>query len=242
MTDLPVAGCSAPWTSLSRLLFRLLAAAPVPLRLQLLSPPPTCGRVSRPTSNHTWVAISWAAVRLTVGAALRSALHTVICLPGSPAAPGGGVENVGVSRALTEMLVGSGVLVPALFADGSAPPGGAQWVTRLFPAWPANLSASFSGLVAKGGVAVAASYNATSLAVASPVQLWTPFATNASNVTLRSPWQTVPRASVTAVCGGSPAALTWVSVIEGNGSALALSLLVPPNATCAVSLTRSRVA
>lgn len=133
------------------------------------------------------------------------------------------------------MLVGSGVLVPSLFADGSAPHGGAQWVTRLFPAWPANLSASFSGLIAKGGVAVAASYNATALAVGSPVQLWTPFATSASNVTLRSPWQALPPASITAVCAGAPAPLTWVSVVEGNGSALALSLLMPANVTCAVS-------
>lgn len=47
-----------------------------------------------------------------------------------PYAPGGGIENVGISRAVNEMLV-------------TAPTGN---VIRLFPVWPKDEDASFSNV------------------------------------------------------------------------------------------------
>ena len=67
-------------------------------------------------------------------------------------APGGGVENAGVSRAVSEMLLGVGLLVPTLTANGDTAV--AQWYLRLFPVWPANVSVSFSGLVGESDVPV----------------------------------------------------------------------------------------
>eukprot|EP01052_Picozoa_sp_SAG31_P079362 SAG31_NODE_39006_length_291_cov_1.333333_1_plen_74_part_01 len=55
---------------------------------------------------------------------------------------GGGIENVGMSRAVSEMLL-------------SAP--SQQWI-ELFPFWPKNTPASFGGLMAKGGFRLWANY------------------------------------------------------------------------------------
>ena len=58
---------------------------------------------------------------------------------------GGGIENVGMARAVNEMLVAS---------DGG--------VLRLFPGWPSDEPASFVTLRAKGGLLVSASYTCAS--------------------------------------------------------------------------------
>jgi hypothetical protein len=139
-----------------------------------------------------------------------------------------------VSRAVTEFLLGSGVLVPAATADVPA-----QWVTRLFPVWPEALSASFSGLVAKGGLVVSASYNASAVAVSSPVLITAPFAGPAEfvNATLRSPWPHVPQSAVTVTCGGSTVSVVWLVVPEGNETVPALSFLLPPGSSCAVQVS-----
>jgi hypothetical protein len=151
-------------------------------------------------------------------------------------APGGGVENVGVSRAVTEMLLGSGVLVPALDGDGTA--AGAQWVTRLFPVWPANESAAFSGLVAKGGLAVSATYDGSTASIASPVLITAAFAAagDFANATLRSPWPTAPASDISVSCGGSAAHMEWLTVQEGPAAVPALSFLAPAGASCSVAL------
>ena len=57
-------------------------------------------------------------------------------------APGGGVENVGVSRAVNDMLAAS--------------VGGVDGVVTVFPFWPATLPASFARLLVKGGLEVTA--------------------------------------------------------------------------------------
>ena len=66
---------------------------------------------------------------------------------------GGGIENVGMSKAVSEMLV-------------SAPSG--KYIT-LFPFWPQATAASFRGLLVKGGFRLAA--NRTAAGVASPFSL-----------------------------------------------------------------------
>jgi hypothetical protein len=79
---------------------------------------------------------------------------------------GGGIENVGMSRAVSEMLL-------------SAPSG--KYIT-LFPFWPKKEPASFGGLMAKGGFRLWANYSGATAAgatagatatgvVASPVRL-----------------------------------------------------------------------
>ena len=153
------------------------------------------------------------------------------------AAPGGGVENAGVSRAITEMLLGSGLLVPTVRGDGSA--GCSQWVTRLFPVWPANISASFSGLISKGGVAASASYNASTQTIVSPIILAAPFAgaSGVVNATLRMPWPLAPISSVLVSCGGVSTPVTWITDSDGTSEVPALSFIVPRGATCGVELS-----
>lgn len=66
---------------------------------------------------------------------------------------GGGIENVGMSRAVSEMLV-------------AAPSG--KYI-RLFPFWPTSVPASFGGLMVKGGFRLWANYSDG--AVESPIRL-----------------------------------------------------------------------
>ena len=81
---------------------------------------------------------------------------------------GGGIENVGMSRAVSEMLL-------------SAPSG--QYI-EVFPFWPKAEPASFGGLMAKGGFRLWANYTA-STGVSSPV--WLKSIAGASAVLL-NPW------------------------------------------------------
>ena len=68
---------------------------------------------------------------------------------------GGGIESLGATMAVNEMLMQS-----------------KEWAVNLFPVWPANLSASFIGMRARGRILVSAAYNATAQRVHG-VELWT---------------------------------------------------------------------
>ena len=143
-------------------------------------------------------------------------------------APGGGVENAGMSRAVSEMLLGSGLLLPA--GSGSS----AAWYARLFPAWPgASNPASFAGLVAKGGCEYAAAMGEGGV-VAASVGVAAAFPREGSaavNCTLALPWPGA-QGRVEGQCGGQPVQLVWLQVAEGP----ALSLLAPVGTQCSVDL------
>ena len=100
-----------------------------------------------------------------------------------PYAPGGGVENVGVSRAVNEMLV---VAPEGLFIE-------------LFPFWPAQETASFSTLRTKGGWLVSAS---KASGVVSGVTIE---ATVPGTVRLVDPWAGAAEAAATIACSPAPA-------------------------------------
>jgi hypothetical protein len=95
---------------------------------------------------------------------------------------GGGIENVGISRAVNEML---------LSAEGG--------VVQLFPAWPAGQLASFTTLRTKGGFLVTAAYGEgstaasrraqASLTVLSPIAIQS---TASSACQLLDPWPPGP--------------------------------------------------
>ena len=92
-------------------------------------------------------------------------------------------ESFGLARAVSEMLLGAGLLHPATPAPPAPPPPtvsvtglppretgqrngreqrppvvGARWYARLFPVWGAEDPAAFHGLLAKGGCAYTASW------------------------------------------------------------------------------------
>ena len=81
---------------------------------------------------------------------------------------GGGVETSGATMAVNEMLMQSN-----------------EWALNLFPVWPANLSAAFEGMRARGNILVAAAYNASQGEV-SGVELE---AEDPVAVRLMHPWQ-----------------------------------------------------
>jgi hypothetical protein len=109
---------------------------------------------------------------------------------------GGGVENIGVSRAINEMLVTS--------------IGGVGGVLTLFPFWPASLTAAFGGLAVKGGLLVGAAYDNATAAVGSPFTIIaTVGATATQRVRLADPWG---KGALTVTCGtGAPIAVSWES-------------------------------
>ena len=153
-------------------------------------------------------------------------------------APGGGVENVGVSRAVTEMLLGSGVLVAT--EEAVAAGGGAQWYARLFPVWP-QPQGSFEGLVAKGGCVFSAALDGSGVGVvASPVAVQAPLdllppqavalSSSSNNCTLLNPWQG-SEGGITVTCAGRGVSVVWLQVAEGS----ALSFLAPAGQSCSVA-------
>ena len=86
-------------------------------------------------------------------------------------APGGGVENAGMSHAVNDMLVQA--------TDG------AEGFIQLFPAWPPAEPASFTSLRTKGAFLVSAAWDATRREVDEPV---TVVATVAARCRLAHPW------------------------------------------------------
>lgn len=109
-------------------------------------------------------------------------------------APGGGVENVGVTRAINEMLL-------------QAPNG--QYI-HLFPTWPKNQSAAFSGFLTKGGFVVSAIYNGTKQQVENNVEItavYTSGSDDTSPCSMIMPWKS--QKNVAVVCGGTKVKITW---------------------------------
>ena len=160
---------------------------------------------------------------------------------------GGGIENAGVNQAVVDMLLASS----ASGAPGVPPPSGlAPFVTTLFPFWPPEQAATFYGLVAKGGLALAARYNnatalvgglaVTALAGAAGGSRYQGgpggAAARARRCSLRSPWPGAPEGSVSVVCGGAPAAVQWADHVMTGRLARVLSFDAPVGVACAVSL------
>jgi hypothetical protein len=145
-------------------------------------------------------------------------------------APGGGIENTGVSRALCDMLVVA-TAAAAPQAAGAPPP----VLLRLFPFWPADEPATFDGLLTKGGVVVSARYDNATRAVASPVRLTaahTLAGAAAADVAVACPWPAAPRAAVAVACGGAPAPIAW------SADGTVLSFAAPRGVPCALTLTQ----
>jgi len=115
-----------------------------------------------------------------------------------------GIENIGASRFVTELLLGSGLLTPAPKAS---------WYARLFPVWPMAQPAAFSGLLSKGGFAWSANYTAN-VGVSSPVGVTAQYASGACAAL--NPWPELGRSGVTVTCGGGTPTLTWIDVDEGE--------------------------
>jgi len=115
-------------------------------------------------------------------------------------APGGGIENTGMNRAVCDMLLQS---YPSVGVPGGL------YTMELFPFWPANESASFFGLHAKGGFAVTAAFDGLTGQVKPPVNITavhTLRGDNSSVASLINPWQ---GKNVTVICGGSQVDTTW---------------------------------
>lgn len=137
-------------------------------------------------------------------------------------AAGGGIENVGVSRAINDMLLGS--------VGGAA----ADSYLQLFPFWPASEPASFTSLLAKGGFAVSAAWDAAGGRVSSPVSItaqYTLGAAPSSACRLSDPWGVGPSGGISVTCDGQPAVVSW----DASGSVL--SFAAPARQQCLVELT-----
>lgn len=159
-----------------------------------------------------------------------------------PYAPGGGIENIGISIAVNDMLLqanrwptagvsGSGVGLRGFAkhaASSSVDDSG--YVLTLFPFWPRDQPASFTSLLAKGGFLVSAVYDNATQAV-SPVAITAAHVLSgatASVVRLVNPWPQGGALSVT--CGGSPVPVSWE-----HGGAVAV-FTAPAQVPCAVSV------
>lgn len=116
-----------------------------------------------------------------------------------PVASGGGVENVGVTRAINEMLL---VAPDGLFIE-------------LFPFWPSNEPASFTTLRSKGAWLVSASQSATGLVFEIQIE-----ATISDTCRLVDPWTKNPTGSgnnePTVTCTPIPTAPTVTRTSVGR--------------------------
>jgi len=133
---------------------------------------------------------------------------------------GGGVENIGVSRAVDEMLVTS--------------LGGVGGNVSVFPFWPSTEPAAFATLLVKGGFAVSASYSNVTRRVESPVTLSLQHALGGAasgTARLEDPWGAGSAGGVTAVCGGAPVTLAW------SADGRVLSFDAPLGVVCKVGLS-----
>ena len=126
-----------------------------------------------------------------------------------PVANGGGTENVAVAVALNDMLV-------------QAPNG--DFIV-LFPVWPADQPAGFTGLLAKGGFEVSASKSAAGVVGhLSVVGLAT------RKCTIKTPWPTSPPSGTTVRCGSSGAA-----AVDWSADKVFFSFSAPAGVNCTVS-------
>lgn len=161
-----------------------------------------------------------------------------------PYAPGGGIENAGIIRAVHEMLLASARVPPAARRragaagshsglcsnSGSGGSGLGAYVHSLFPFWPADEPASFSTLLAKGGFTFTAAYDNATRAVAPPVRVtaahvWAD--APSARLSLAHPW---PGAGVAVDCGGGGAVpVQWAL----NGTVLSFD--APSGVECTVA-------
>jgi len=140
-------------------------------------------------------------------------------------APGGGVENIGLTRAINDMLVQS--------------MGGMGQPIQLFPFWPANEPASFTNLLVKGGILVSASYDNITQSVVSPISITVAYTyDNASSqyVEIISPWITSQQPNtIKIVCGDNPiTTIEWMnSTVYGWGNVFGFT--APLNKECVIT-------
>lgn len=147
-------------------------------------------------------------------------------------APGGGIENTGMIRAVTEMLLQSYPNTPPGAPCMEA--GGCGYTQALFPFWPRNESASFWGLGGKGGVIVDAVFDGGMGAVASPFNATAKFTRGgAPSTTLYflDPWGVGPAGRVAVDCADSSA-----PTVSWNGDGTVLSFLAPLGVACKVGI------
>jgi hypothetical protein len=148
-----------------------------------------------------------------------------------PYAPGGGIENTGISRAVNDMLLQS-YRVPQV---ASALNLGA-YVLSAFPFWDPTQSASFTTLLAKGGFTVSASFvgAAAGGAVASPVIItarYTLLEAPSARCSILSPW--ADSTAVAVSCGGATIPVVPTMLPTGQ---TALSFDAPAGVACAVAM------
>jgi hypothetical protein len=105
---------------------------------------------------------------------------------------------------------------------------------QLFPFWPASEPASFTSLLAKGGFAVSAAWDAAGRRVHSPVSITAQYTLKdapSSACRLSDPWGVGPSGGIFVTCGGQPAVVSW----DASGSVL--SFAAPARQQCLVELT-----
>ena len=130
-------------------------------------------------------------------------------------APGGGVENIGVARAINDMLATS--------------IGGVEGVVTVFPFWPATQPASFSRILVKGGIEVSASYDNVTATVAAPVVITVAFTLDdapSATVRLYDPWLVGSGGDVSVTCGSAAPPVSWAGSV--------LSFVAVKGANCSV--------
>jgi hypothetical protein len=178
------------------------------------------------TNASAAAALAWTAAEVLDG--LQAYLHNYQGPNLLPYAPGGGIENTGVTRAINEMLLGS-TRLPGEPLGSPFP-----YVLQLFPFWP-NEPAAFAGLLAKGGFVVAAEWDAAAQAVASPVVVTAEHTLGGSAtsvVHLLSPWGG-EAAGLTVTCGGGGGGGGGAEVTWGPGDVA--SWTAPQGVPCSVA-------
>jgi hypothetical protein len=93
-----------------------------------------------------------------------------------PYAPGGGVENVGITRAINDMLVRT-----VFYGTPEA-------FVQLFPFWSRSVSVAFTGLVVKGAVVVDASFDNAKQSVVNGSVVIRTLLDRAITVRIQVPW------------------------------------------------------
>ena len=135
----------------------------------------------------------------------------------------GGIENVGVTRAINEMLLASGELPQS---SPSSPP---LFALELFAVWPKAEPAAFRALRGKGGFVVSASFR-PNVGVESPVTIHS-LAGERCALVVPTGWSSAEGAlSVRVVCDGATLATTTIATTRGE----AVVFTAPRGATCTV--------
>jgi hypothetical protein len=143
-----------------------------------------------------------------------------------PYAPGGGIENTGITRAVNDMLLQAVVTAPA------TGPTGAQYTLSLFPFWPAEEPAAFTTLLAKGGFLVSAAWSNATRAVASPVTVSAAYAlpgVAAPTCCMYDMYGGGPAGGLAVTCAGAAVPATWAP--DGRSFCFA----APLGAQCSVA-------